>query len=53
MIKNVNRSVMAAGNDGLIISLPVDWCKANGIAKGDTVRVTECPNGLLITKVEG
>lgn len=43
---------MASGNDGLVISLPKDWCKANGITKKDFLRVTECPKGLLLTKVE-
>lgn len=52
MIKNDIRRVQRSGKGSLMISLPKDYCEAEGIMEGMAMRVTECPNGLLITKVE-
>ena len=52
MIKNDIRRVQRSGKGSLMISLPKDYCEANGIAEGIAMRFTECPDGLLIVKVE-
>jgi predicted DNA-binding helix-hairpin-helix protein len=51
MIKNDIRRVIQSGNGGLVISLPVDYCREHGIVAGMALRLTECAEGLLITKV--
>jgi hypothetical protein len=51
MIKNGIRRVQRSGKGSLMISLPKDYCEANGIAEGTAIRVTEEPAGLLLSKV--
>ena len=51
MIKNDIRRVVRSGNGGLVISLPKDYCEANGIVAGMAFRLTEEPAGLLLSKV--
>lgn len=51
MIKNDIRRVVRSGNGGLVISLPVDYCREHGIVAGMAIRLTEEPAGLLLTKV--
>ena len=51
MIKNDIRRVQKYGHGSLLISLPKDYCEANGITEGTALRFTEQPGGLLITKV--
>lgn len=50
-IKNDIRRVIQSGNGGLVISLPVDYCRKHGIVAGMAIRLTEEPAGLLLTKV--
>jgi phosphate uptake regulator len=51
MLKNPNRKVIGMGREGLCITLPAEWAAEQGIKKGDLVRLTEEPAGLLISKV--
>ena len=51
MIKNDIRRVQKYGHGSLLISLPKDYCEANGITEGTALRFTECQNGLMVTKV--
>ena len=51
MIKNDIRRVQKYGHGSLLISLPKDYCEANGIVAGTAFRLTEDPAGLLLSKV--
>ena len=53
MIKNDIRRVQqtGGGRGSLVISLPRDYCEANGITVGTAIRMTEEPAGLLLSKV--
>ena len=51
MIKNDIRRVQFSGGS-FMLSLPKDWCDANGVGEKTAMRTTECPHGILITKVE-
>lgn len=51
MIKNDIRRVQRHGKGSLTITLPKDWCQANGISEGTAMRMTEEVAGLLLTKV--
>jgi hypothetical protein len=51
MLKNPNRKVLSMGKNGLCITLPMEWTNENKIKKGDLIRLTEEPAGLLLSKV--
>ncbi len=51
MIKNDIRRVQKHGLGSVAVTLPKDYCEANGITEGTALRFTECPNGLMVTKV--
>lgn len=51
MIKNDIRRVQKHGLGSLAVSLPKDYCEANGITYGTALRFTEQAGGLFITKV--
>lgn len=51
MIQNDIRRAIKAGKGSLVISLPKDYCEANGIVAGTALRWTEEPAGLLLSKV--
>jgi len=53
MIKNDIRHVQKYGIGSFAITLPKDYCEANGIDETSVMRLTEYPHGILITKVEG
>lgn len=50
MIQDIRR-VQKSGKGSLYVTLPKDYCDANGIEVGTALRFTECPNGLLLVKV--
>ncbi len=50
-MRNPIRQVQKSGKGGLVVSLPKDYCEEHGIVAGDSLRFTEEPAGLLITKV--
>jgi len=53
MIKNDIRHVQKYGMGSYAITLPKDWCLAEGITEKTVMRLTEYPHGIMITKVEG
>jgi len=45
------RKVQFSGGS-YVVSLPIEWCRKNGIGDKTAMRLTEYPHGIMITKVD-